>query len=40
MAHAKTGQSVLARQQLQQPVKINPNSSEAVDAKKQLAQLK
>lgn len=40
MAYAKTGQSGLARQQFQQAVKINPNSNEAADAKKQLALLK
>lgn len=40
MAYAKAGQSALARQQFQQAVKINPNSNEAADAKKQLAQLK
>jgi len=40
MAYAKTGQSRLARQQLQQAVKINPNSNDAAHLKKQLAQLK
>lgn len=36
----KRVQSGLARQQFQQAVKINPNSNEAADAKKQLPQLK
>ena len=40
MASAKTGQATLARQQFQQAVKINPNSNEGADAKKQLAQLR
>jgi len=40
MAYAKTGQVSLARQQLERVLKINPNSSEAADAKKQLAELK
>jgi len=37
MAYAKSGQTALARQQLERALKINPN---AEDAKKQLAQLK
>lgn len=40
LAYAKTGQVSLARQQLEWVLKIDPNSSEAADAKKQLAQLK
>jgi cellulose synthase operon protein C len=40
MAYAKNGQTALARQQLQLVLKINPNSAEAADAKKQLAQSK
>ncbi len=37
MAYAKSGQTALARQQLERALKLNPN---AVEAKKQLAQLK
>ncbi len=40
MAYAKTGQPALARQQFERVLKINPNSSDATDAKIQLAQLK
>jgi Flp pilus assembly protein TadD len=40
MAYAKSGQTTLARQQLQTALKMNPNSNDAEDAKKQLAQLK
>ncbi len=40
MAYAKNGQAVLARQQLQLVLKISPNSADATDARKQLAQLK
>jgi hypothetical protein len=40
MAYAKSGQTSLARQQLQTALKMNPNSNDAEDAKKQLAQLK
>ena len=40
MAYAKSGQATLARQQLQQMLKLNPNSSDAADARRQLAELK
>jgi tetratricopeptide (TPR) repeat protein len=40
MAYAKVGQAALARQQLEKMLKMNPDSSDASDAKKQLAQLK
>jgi Tfp pilus assembly protein PilF len=40
MAYAKSGETTLARQQLETALKINPNSSDAADARKQLAQLK
>jgi tetratricopeptide (TPR) repeat protein len=40
MAYAKAGQPALARQQLERVLKLNPNSTDAADAKKQLAQLK
>jgi Tfp pilus assembly protein PilF len=40
MAYAKTEQSARARQEFERVLKINPNSSDATDAKKQLAQLK
>jgi tetratricopeptide (TPR) repeat protein len=40
MAYAKSGQRTLARQQFERVLKINPNSSDAADAKNQLAQLK
>jgi len=35
-----SGQAPPARQRFEQAVKINPNSNDAADAKKQLAQLK
>ena len=40
MAYAKSGETTLARQQLETALKMNPNSSDAADARKQLAQLK
>ena len=40
MAYAKSGEDTLARQQLEKMLKMNPNSSDATDAKKQLAQLR
>ena len=40
MAYAKSGQVILARQQLQQALRLSPNSSDAENAKKQLAELK
>ncbi len=40
MAYAKNGQAALARQQLQLMLKISPNSADAADARKQLAQIK
>ncbi|MFZ0861221.1 MAG: tetratricopeptide repeat protein, partial [Candidatus Sulfotelmatobacter sp.] len=40
MAYAKSGRTTLARQQLLQVLKLNPKSSDAEDAKKQLAELK
>jgi tetratricopeptide (TPR) repeat protein len=40
MAYAKSGQPALARQQFERVLKISPNSSNAADAKNQLAQLK
>jgi hypothetical protein len=40
MAYAKSGQPTFARQQLQLALKLNPGSSNADDAKKQLAELK
>src|ERR1700722_4045083 len=40
MAYAKSGQTMLARQQLQQALKRSLNSSDAEEAKKQLAELK
>ena len=40
MAYMKTGQSALARQQLQQALRMDSNSADAAEAKKQLAQLK
>jgi Flp pilus assembly protein TadD len=40
MAYAKSGQTLLARQQLQQVLKLTPNSPDAEEAKKQLAELK
>ena len=36
----RADKSILARQQLQQALRLNPNSSDAEDAKKQLAELK
>jgi tetratricopeptide (TPR) repeat protein len=40
MAYAKSGETTLARQQLETALEMNPNSSDAADARKQLAQLK
>ena len=40
MAYAKNGQSALARQQLELVLKISPNSADAADARKQLAEFK
>ncbi len=40
MAYEKTGRTALARQELQMALKINPNSADAADAKKEIAQLK
>jgi tetratricopeptide (TPR) repeat protein len=40
MAYAKSGQPALARQQLEKMLKMNPDASDASEAKKQLAQLK
>jgi len=40
LAYEKTDQPQLARQQLQQVLKINPNYSDAAEVKKELAQLK
>ena len=40
MAYSKTGQSALAREQWQFVMKVAPDSESAVDAKKQLAELK
>jgi Flp pilus assembly protein TadD len=40
MAYAKNGQATLARQQLEQLLKLTPDSSDAEDARKQLAELK
>jgi hypothetical protein len=40
MAYEKTEQPALARQQFERVLKINPNSSDATAAKKELAQLK
>jgi tetratricopeptide (TPR) repeat protein len=40
MAYMKSGQTTLARQQLQQALSLNPNSSDAENARKQLAELK
>jgi tetratricopeptide (TPR) repeat protein len=40
MAYAKSGQPALARQQLEKMLKMNPDSGDASDAKKQLALLK
>jgi tetratricopeptide (TPR) repeat protein len=40
MAYAKTGQTTLARRQLEAAVKLSPNSTNAEDARKELAQLK
>lgn len=40
MAYAKSGETTLARQQLQQALKLDPNATDAQVAKKQLAELK
>jgi len=40
MAYAKSGRPALARQQFERVLKISPNSSNAADARNQLAQLK
>jgi Tfp pilus assembly protein PilF len=40
MAYAKSGQAVLAKQQLQETLRIDPHSSDADDARKELAQLR
>jgi Tfp pilus assembly protein PilF len=40
MAYAKSGEITLARQHFETALKMNPNSSDAADARKQLAQLK
>ena len=40
MAYAKIGQPTLARQHLQQALRLDPNSGDAQDARKQLAELK
>jgi tetratricopeptide (TPR) repeat protein len=40
MAYAKSGQPTLARQHLQQALRLDPNSGDARDARKQLAELK
>ena len=40
LTYAKTGQPALARQQLEQALKINPDAEEAADARKQLAGLR
>ena len=40
MAYAKSGQATPARQHLQQALKLDPNSCDAQDARKQLAELK
>jgi Flp pilus assembly protein TadD len=40
MAYARSGQPTLARQQLQQVLRLSPQSSDAEDARKQLAELK
>jgi tetratricopeptide (TPR) repeat protein len=40
MAYAKSGKASLAREQLQLVVKIDPNSPNATDAKREMAQFK
>jgi len=40
MAYARTGQAALARQQLQQALKLDPNSTDAQTARQELAELK
>jgi Flp pilus assembly protein TadD len=40
MAYAKSGDDVPARQQLERMLKMNPTSSDATDARKQLAELR
>jgi Flp pilus assembly protein TadD len=40
LAYAKTGQGALAKQQLDRVAKIKPNSSEADDLRRALAQVK
>jgi Flp pilus assembly protein TadD len=40
MAYAKSGQPTLARQHLQQALRLSLNSDDAPDARKQLAELK
>jgi tetratricopeptide (TPR) repeat protein len=40
LAYQKVGKSALARQQLEQVLKLNPNYTDAADVKKQLAQLR
>ena len=40
LAYQKTNQSVLARQELQRALKINPNYSDTADLKKQLAEVR
>lgn len=40
MAYAKSGQAALARQQLQQALKLDPSSTDAQAARQQLAELK
>ncbi|MGA7168586.1 MAG: tetratricopeptide repeat protein, partial [Candidatus Sulfotelmatobacter sp.] len=40
MAYAKTGETALARQQLEKMLRMNPDSSDASEAKKTLAQLR
>lgn len=40
LAYQKTNQPILARQQLQRVLKINPNYNDAADLKKQLAQVR
>ena len=39
LAHARTGQATLARQQSQMILKINPSAPDAAEAKRQLALL-
>jgi Flp pilus assembly protein TadD len=40
IAYAKSGQTALARQQLERVLQLSPNASDAADTKKQIAQLK